>query len=117
MKCAIHQSFKVEENSISSLALLGNKADILFLNRLIQVSSFELSIKFSSVSFFSSDEKLNFGVITCSLGVRYKFYCSNIVRTLMVEPTQEQQDLYNYLLTLLDHVIGKMKPGMVLKNM
>uniref|UniRef100_A0A7M5XAC7 FACT complex subunit n=2 Tax=Clytia hemisphaerica TaxID=252671 RepID=A0A7M5XAC7_9CNID len=68
----------------------------------------KFNLKFSAVS---SDEKLNFGVITCSLGVRYKFYCSNIVRTLMVEPTQEQQDLYNYLLTLLDFILGKLKPG------
>lgn len=68
----------------------------------------KFNLKFSAVS---SDEKLNFGVITCSLGVRYKFYCSNIVRTLMVEPTQVQQDLYNYLLTILDFILEKLKPG------
>ncbi|MCP4294141.1 MAG: M24 family metallopeptidase [Proteobacteria bacterium] len=59
----------------------------------------------------SSDDKLHFGVILCSLGVRYKFYCSNIVRTFMVEPTQAQQDLYNYLLSLLDLVLNKLKAG------
>ena len=66
------------------------------------------NLKFSAVS---SDEKLNFGVITCSLGVRYKFYCSNIVRTLMVEPTEEQQQLYNYLLSVLDYIFDKLRPG------
>ncbi|XP_065056378.1 FACT complex subunit SPT16-like [Rhopilema esculentum] len=68
----------------------------------------KFSLKFSAVS---SDEKLHFGVIICSLGVRYKFYCSNIVRTLMVEPTQEQQDLYTYLLSLMDVAVDKIRDG------
>ena len=37
---------------------------------------------------FSNDEKLHYGTIICSLGVRYKFYCSNIVRTMLYEPTE-----------------------------
>eukprot|EP00794_Sanderia_malayensis_P019250 gene19250-21178_t len=69
------------------------------------------SLKFSAVS---SDEKLHFGVILCSLGVRYKFYCSNIVRTFMVEPTQKQQDTYNYLLSLMDLVVNKLRHGVKL---
>lgn len=73
----------------------------------------KFNLKFSTVS---SDDKMNFGVITCSLGVRYKFYCSNIVRTLMVEPTQEQQDLYNYLLTVLDFIFDKLRPGSKLSD-
>ena len=43
------------------------------------------SLKFSAVS---DDNVLHFGVIICSLGARYKGYCSNIVRTLMVNPTK-----------------------------
>lgn len=73
----------------------------------------KFSLKFSAVS---SDEKLNFGVITCAVGVRYKFYCSNIVRTLMVEPTQNQQDHYNYLLTVLDFLFENLKPGLKLSD-
>ena len=73
----------------------------------------KFSLKFSAVS---SDEKLNFGVITCAVGVRYKLYCSNIVRTLMVEPTQNQQDLYNYLLTVLDFIFENLKPGLKLSD-
>ena len=42
-------------------------------------------LKFSTVS---SDERLHFGTIICCLGVRYKSYCSNIARTLFVEPSQ-----------------------------
>ena len=42
-------------------------------------------LRFSTVS---DDERLHFGTIICCLGVRYKSYCSNIVRTMFVEPTQ-----------------------------
>merc|ERR1719494_253392 len=68
----------------------------------------KFNLKFSAVS---NEEKLHFGIITCSLCVRYKFYCSNLVRTLMVEPTQEQQDLYNYLLTVLEFILDKLRQG------
>lgn len=73
----------------------------------------KFSLKFSAIS---SDVKLHFGVITCSVGVRYKFYCSNIVRTLMVEPTQTQQDLYNFLLSVLDFIFENLKPGLKLSD-
>lgn len=46
--------------------------------------SFDNSFVFLS----SNDEKLHYGTIICSLGVRYKFYCSNIVRTMLYEPTE-----------------------------
>ena len=36
----------------------------------------------------SNDDKLHFGTIICAFGFRYKSYCSNIVRTLFVEPSQ-----------------------------
>ena len=42
-------------------------------------------LRFSTVS---DDERLHFGTIICCLGVRYKSYCSNIVRTMFVEPTK-----------------------------
>lgn len=44
------------------------------------------SLKFSAVS---DENNLHFGVIVCSLGARYKGYCSNIVRTLLVNPTKK----------------------------
>ena len=42
-------------------------------------------LKFSTVS---SDERLHFGTIICCIGVRYKSYCSNICRTVFVQPSQ-----------------------------
>ena len=65
-------------------------------------------LKFSVVS---DKENLHFGAIVCSLGVRYKSYCSNIVRTMLVDPSQEVQDLYTYLVSLEDLIISKLQAG------
>ena len=51
--------------------------------------------------YFSDKNMLHFGSIVCSLGTRYKSYCSNIVRTLMVNPTEKVQVSILTVLTLL----------------
>ncbi|KAJ6221120.1 hypothetical protein RDWZM_006932 [Blomia tropicalis] len=66
------------------------------------------NLKFSAQS---DKNNLHFGAITCCLGVRYKQYCSNIVRTLLVNPTQEQKDLYEFLLTVQEAVLDKLRAG------
>ncbi|XP_015927394.1 FACT complex subunit SPT16 [Parasteatoda tepidariorum] len=69
------------------------------------------NLKFS----VSSDKNnLHFGAITCALGARYKSYCSNIVRTLLVNPTKEQEELYNFLLLLQETVLSKLQHGVKL---
>lgn len=65
-------------------------------------------LKFSTVS---SDERLHFGTIVCCLGVRYKSYCSNIVRTMFVEPTKEMQDNYTFLLSVYEKLLETLKDG------
>ncbi|XP_075068227.1 FACT complex subunit SPT16 [Mixophyes fleayi] len=66
------------------------------------------NLKFSVVS---DKNHMHFGAITCAMGVRYKSYCSNLVRTLMVDPTQEMQDNYNFLLQLQDELCKELKHG------
>lgn len=66
------------------------------------------NLKFSVVS---DENKLHFGAITCCLGVRYKSYCSNIVRTILVDPTQEQQDTYTFLLSLEEEITKNLTEG------
>lgn len=66
------------------------------------------SLKFSVVS---DKNMLHFGVIICSLGVRYKSYCSNIVRTLLVNPPQAMQDNYTFLVATEEFLLGKLKPN------
>lgn len=59
----------------------------------------------------SDKSPMHFGAICCSLGVRYKMYCSNISRTILVNPTDEQQRYYEFLVSLQEHLIEKMKEG------
>ncbi|XP_059806782.1 FACT complex subunit SPT16 [Hypanus sabinus] len=66
------------------------------------------NLKFSVVS---DKNHMHFGAITCAMGIRYKSYCSNIVRTLMVDPPQEMQDNYNFLLEVEDELLKEMKNG------
>ncbi|XP_076296462.1 FACT complex subunit spt16-like isoform X3 [Lasioglossum baleicum] len=66
------------------------------------------SLKFSIVS---DKNTLHFGVIVCSLGARYKSYCSNIVRTLLVNPTKTIEENYNFLLLLQEEILKKLTLG------
>jgi len=43
---------------------------------------------------FSDEKPLHFGAIVCLLGARYKSHCSNIGRTLLVNPTDKMQVNY-----------------------
>uniref|UniRef100_A0A3B5LLY0 FACT complex subunit n=1 Tax=Xiphophorus couchianus TaxID=32473 RepID=A0A3B5LLY0_9TELE len=67
------------------------------------------SLKFSVVS---DKNHMHFGAITCAMGIRYKSYCSNLVRTLMVDPSQEMQDNYNFLLQMEEELLKELKHGM-----
>uniref|UniRef100_A0A3B5PW37 FACT complex subunit n=1 Tax=Xiphophorus maculatus TaxID=8083 RepID=A0A3B5PW37_XIPMA len=67
------------------------------------------SLKFSVVS---DKNHMHFGAITCAMGIRYKSYCSNLVRTLMVDPSQEMQDNYNFLLQVEEELLKELKHGM-----
>ncbi|KAJ8921061.1 hypothetical protein NQ315_015857 [Exocentrus adspersus] len=71
------------------------------------------SLKFSVTS---DKNTLHFGVIVCSLGARYKSYCSNIVRTLLVNPTEAIQTNYNFLLNLEEEVMKKLQAGAKLSD-
>ncbi|KAG7257163.1 hypothetical protein CRUP_006032 [Coryphaenoides rupestris] len=66
------------------------------------------SLKFSVVS---DKNHMHFGAITCAMGIRYKSYCSNLVRTLMVDPPQEMQDNYNFLLLVEEELLKELKHG------
>lgn len=71
-----------------------------------------IAIAFVSTPFSRSDKNnLHFGAITCALGLRYKMYCSNLVRTILVNPTDEQQKLYDFLVDLQEAVLGFLKDG------
>lgn len=70
-------------------------------------------MKFSAVS---DKNHLHFGAIICSLGARYKSYCSNIVRTLLVNPTDSVQSNYNFLLNIEEEVLKRLVAGAKLSS-
>ena len=51
------------------------------------------------------------GTITCSLGARYKSYCSNVGRTYIINPSKGQEKTYKLLLELQQAALDVMKPG------
>lgn len=71
------------------------------------------NLKFSVTS---DKNTLHFGAIICSLGARYKSYCSNIVRTLLVNPTDQIQNNYNFLVNLEEEVMKKLQAGVKLSD-
>lgn len=64
----------------------------------------------------SNEENINYGCIVSSLGIRYKRYCSNISRTLMIDPTEEQKKNYEFLLQVSDEIINRLTDGAVLSD-
>ncbi|XP_023801681.1 FACT complex subunit SPT16-like, partial [Cyanistes caeruleus] len=66
------------------------------------------NLKFSVVS---DKSHMHFGAITCSMGIRYKSYCSNLVRTLMVDPSQDMQEHYGFLLQLQEVLLRELRHG------
>lgn len=90
----------------------------------------------------SNADKLHGGTILCSLGVRYKNYCSNVGRTYLIDPTkvccswcvstrllmtktlihtrtrppQKQQANYEFLLEVEKHVLAQLKDGAIAKD-
>jgi nucleosome binding factor SPN SPT16 subunit len=64
-----------------------------------------------------SDEKnLHGGVVVCSVGVRYKSYCSNVGRTYLFDPNANQEKYYNFLVSLQKKVFESIKEGAVIKD-
>ncbi|XP_026678301.1 FACT complex subunit spt16 [Diaphorina citri] len=66
------------------------------------------NLKFSTAS---DKNVLHFGVIVCLLGARYKSYCSNIVRTLMVNPPEDMKANHEFLVELEDTILQALTPG------
>jgi len=71
------------------------------------------NLKFSATS---DKNNLHFGAITCALGIRYKHYCSNLVRTILFNPSDEQKRLYDFLVSLQEHVIENLVDGVSLSE-
>ena len=82
---------------------------ILHLGKMVTSTLID-GLRCSCISFsFSNEEKLHYGTIICSLGVRYKFYCSNIVRTMLYEPSQVSLEVAIRLPSPLSYLVSYCK--------
>ncbi|GAA5863770.1 hypothetical protein JCM8547_006060 [Rhodosporidiobolus lusitaniae] len=64
----------------------------------------------------TDDQRLKPGVILCSLGIRYKSYCSNVGRTFMIDPTPDQEKNYLFLVDLQKFALSELREGVVCKD-
>ncbi|KAA8569774.1 hypothetical protein EYC84_001354 [Monilinia fructicola] len=62
------------------------------------------------------DELLHAGVIICSMGLRYKTYCSLIGRTYLVDPNKSQENNYKFLLQVHNLVMKEIRDGAHVKD-
>ncbi|KDQ60609.1 hypothetical protein JAAARDRAFT_31568 [Jaapia argillacea MUCL 33604] len=64
----------------------------------------------------SDDDIAHEGVILISVGMRYKGYCANLGRSFIVNPTREQESVYNFLLLLQSELLAQMKDGVTARD-
>ena len=70
-------------------------------------------LKFSVTS---DKENVHFGAIMCSFGARYKSYCSNIARTMLVDPSDKIQKTYEFLVQLEEYIFAELKDGVKMSS-
>ena len=70
-------------------------------------------IKYSAQS---TKDALHFGTVVAFIGVRYKYYCSNAIRTMMVNPSEQQTDTYNVVLDAHEAGIDALRAGVKLAD-
>lgn len=58
----------------------------------------------------SNNEQLDFGTIIFSLGVRYRSYCSNIARTIFINPDKEQETIFELLIEVQKECLTNLRP-------
>ncbi|GMT28456.1 hypothetical protein PFISCL1PPCAC_19753 [Pristionchus fissidentatus] len=108
-------SEKVDE-SISDVSVQGPLAknrNIDCCYSTIMQSGGSYSFKWSTQT---SDNRLHFGAITTSLGAKYENYCSNLARTLLVQPSAELEEAYESVLAAEMKLIESLKPGARVKD-
>jgi len=64
----------------------------------------------------STKDPLHFGTVVAFIGIRYKNYCSNTVRTMMVNPTDDQRDVYTTILEAQEAGIDALRSGVKLNS-
>ncbi|KAL3670335.1 hypothetical protein V7S43_004646 [Phytophthora oleae] len=59
----------------------------------------------------STKDAMKYDVIICSLGARYKGYCSNVGRTFFIDPTSSMEKSYELLREAHELCVKELQPG------
>jgi nucleosome binding factor SPN SPT16 subunit len=70
-------------------------------------------LKFSAQS---PDTAMDYGCVVGTVGCRYRSYCSNVGRTMLLEPSDELEKQYETAMAMETAIIEALKPGAVLKD-
>ncbi|KAI5983780.1 FACT complex subunit SPT16 [Pisolithus albus] len=83
---------------------------------IIQSRSTSTGYDLKSTAISSADPIAHKGVILIAVGMRYKSYCANLGRSVIVDPSKEQEDIYNLLLSLQSELMREMKDGVTARE-
>ncbi|KAG6379251.1 FACT complex subunit SPT16 [Boletus reticuloceps] len=84
---------------------------------IIQSRSTSTGYDLRSTAESSMDHIAHKGVFLIAVGLRYKGYCANLGRSIIVDPSKEQERIYNLLVSLQSEVVREMKDGKTLRDM
>ncbi|KIY43663.1 FACT complex subunit SPT16 [Fistulina hepatica ATCC 64428] len=88
--------------------------DMAYPPIIISKSSPAYDVKVNATS--SDDNIAHKGVLLVAFGLRYKSYASNLARTFIVDPENNQEAQYNLLLSLQSELLNYMKDGAVARE-
>ncbi|KAG6331187.1 hypothetical protein ID866_7902 [Astraeus odoratus] len=83
---------------------------------IIQSRSTSTGYDLRSTAVSSTDPIAHKGVILIAVGMRYKSYCANLGRSVIVDPSKEQEEIYNLLVSLQAELIREMKDGVTARE-
>ncbi|KAI3390101.1 hypothetical protein SNEBB_003093 [Seison nebaliae] len=63
------------------------------------------------------ERQLQYNVISFSLGARYHFYCSVLIRTILIDPNEYVEKIYEIALGIHEHLVNSLRDGMELKEL
>ncbi|KAG2348552.1 FACT complex subunit SPT16 [Suillus weaverae] len=78
---------------------------------IIQSRSTSTGYDLRSTAESSSDTIAHKGVFLIAVGMRYKGYCANLGRSIIVDPSKEQEAIYNLLLSMQSEILREIKDG------
>ncbi|KAH7919903.1 FACT complex subunit SPT16 [Leucogyrophana mollusca] len=83
---------------------------------IIQSRSTSSGYDLRSTAESSSDPIAHKGVFLIAVGMRYKGYCANLGRSIIVDPSKEQEAIYNLLLSLQAELLREVKDGVTARE-